>query len=38
VLLGRLSFEAGAGDWVEVRTDGTDGHVIADAVQFVPLR
>ena len=29
---------AGDGGWVEVRNDGTNGHVIADAVQFVPVK
>jgi hypothetical protein len=33
--LGTFSFAAGDGGWVEVRTTGTDGHVIADAVRFV---
>jgi hypothetical protein len=36
LLLG--TFELGPGSWVEVRNDGADGHVIADAVQFVPAR
>lgn len=36
--LGVFSFEAGPSGWVEIRNDGTDGHVIADAVQFVPER
>ncbi len=34
--LGTFDFPADGG-WVEVRTEGTDGHVIADAVQFVRL-
>lgn len=38
VLLGEFEFEAGEGGWVEVRNDGTNGHVIVDAVQFVPKR
>ncbi|QEL14967.1 FAD-dependent oxidoreductase [Limnoglobus roseus] len=33
--LGVFRFAAGEAGWVEVRTDGTDGHVIADAVRFV---
>jgi hypothetical protein len=33
--LGTFRF-AGEGGWVEVRNDGSDGHVIADAVQFLP--
>lgn len=36
VLLGLFEFAAGSTGWVEIRTDGTDGYVIADAVQFVP--
>lgn len=36
LLLGVFSFAAGAAGWVEVRNDGSTGHVIADAVQFVP--
>ncbi|MBI5395724.1 MAG: FAD-dependent oxidoreductase [Verrucomicrobia bacterium] len=36
--LGTFRFDAGANGWLEIRTDGTDGHVIADAVQFVPVR
>jgi hypothetical protein len=38
VLLGTLAFDAGESGWVEVRNDGTDGHVIADAVQFVRVK
>jgi hypothetical protein len=34
-LLGTFDFDAGDSGWVEVRNDGSDGHVIADAVQFV---
>ncbi len=33
--LGIYSFEAGHSGWVEIRTNGTNGHVIADAVLFV---
>lgn len=36
LVLGVFAFEAGESGWVEVRNDGADGHVIADAVQFVP--
>jgi FAD dependent oxidoreductase len=36
VSLGVFRFAAGETGWVEVRNDGTDGHVIADAVQWVP--
>jgi hypothetical protein len=33
--LGVFEFPA-TGGWVEVRNDGADGFVIADAVQFLP--
>ncbi|MFO0925578.1 MAG: FAD-dependent oxidoreductase [Gemmataceae bacterium] len=36
LLLGVFAFAAGDTGWVEVRNDGSRGHVIADAVQFVP--
>ena len=36
--LGVFEFKAGDGGWVEVRTTDTDGHVIADAVQFIPAK
>lgn len=36
VPLGTYEFEAGEAGWVEVRNEGTRGHVIADAVQFLP--
>ncbi len=36
IVLGVYAFDAGDTGWVEVGTEGTDGHVIADAVQFVP--
>ncbi len=35
VRLGVFRFEAGEAGWVEIRNDGADGYVIADAVQFV---
>jgi hypothetical protein len=35
--LGIFSFAAGETGWVEIRNDNTDGFVIADAVQFVPV-
>ncbi len=38
VNLGTFEFDVGEAGWVEVRNDGTKGHVIADAVQFVPAR
>ena len=37
VLLGTFSFAAGAGGNVTVRTTGTNGYVIADAVEFVKV-
>lgn len=37
VSLGKFRFEAGTAGWVEIATKDTDGHVIADAVQFLPL-
>jgi hypothetical protein len=33
-LLGTYYFDAGTSGYVEIRTDGTDGYVIADAVRF----
>jgi flavin-dependent dehydrogenase len=36
--LGIFSFAAGEKGWVELRNDDTDGHVIADAVQFILVR
>ena len=36
IVVGVFSFEAGESGWVELRNERTDGHVIADAVQFVP--
>ncbi len=38
VLLGTFAFTAGSAGWVEVRNDGTKGHVIADAVQFLAVK
>lgn len=32
--LGKFKFQAGKSGWVEIRNDGTDGHVIIDAVRF----
>jgi hypothetical protein len=37
LLLGEFDFAAGQSGWVEIRNEGTKGHVIADAVQFVPV-
>ena len=36
IVVGVFRFEAGESGWVELRDDGADGHVIADAVQFAP--
>jgi hypothetical protein len=36
--LGVFAFAADGSAWVEIRNDGTDGYVIADAVQFVPAK
>ena len=36
IVLGTFSFAEGDAGWVEIRNDGADGHVIADAVQFLP--
>jgi hypothetical protein len=36
MVLGAYSFAKGEGGWVEMSNVATDGHVIADAVQFVP--
>ncbi len=33
--LGTYTFAKGDAGWIELRTTGTDGHVIADAVRFV---
>jgi hypothetical protein len=38
VRLGTFRFEAGTGGWVEVRNDGSDGHVVADAVQWLAVK
>ena len=35
IVVGVFRFEAGESGWVEIRDDGADGHVIADAVQLV---
>jgi FAD dependent oxidoreductase len=37
IVLGVFSFEAGDAGWVTLKNDLADGHVIADAVQFVPV-
>jgi FAD-dependent oxidoreductase family protein len=37
-LLGEYRFEPGKEAWLEIRVDGVDGTVLADAVLFVPIR
>ena len=37
IVVGIFSFSEGEGGWVELRNEGVDGHVIADAVQFLPV-
>jgi hypothetical protein len=36
--LGAFRFDSGTNGWVEIRTEDTNGHVIADAVQFAPVK
>lgn len=36
--VGTFEFAADGSGWVEIGTTGTDGHVIADAVIFVPVK
>lgn len=36
--LGKFKFKAGKGGYVEVRNDGTDGYVVADAVQWLAVK
>lgn len=36
LLLGTFAFDAGRSGSVEIRNAGTDGHVVVDAVQFLP--
>lgn len=38
VSLGTFRFEAGKGGYVEVGNAGTDGHVVIDAVQWLPAK
>jgi hypothetical protein len=38
VLLGTFRFKAGKVGWVEVRNEGTKGYVVADAVQWLPVK
>ena len=35
--VGTFEFTAGADSWVEISNESTDGHVIIDAVQWLPL-
>ncbi|MEQ1854692.1 MAG: hypothetical protein ABMA01_24250 [Chthoniobacteraceae bacterium] len=35
--LGEFEFAAGTEGWVEIGNEGTDGHVIIDAVQWLPV-
>ena len=37
ILLGTYAFDAGSTGTVTIRTDGTDGYVIADAIKFTPV-
>lgn len=36
ISLGTFRFEAGQPAWVEIKNDGANGHVIADAIQLLP--
>ena len=36
-VLGTFEFAAGREGWVEIRNTGTDGHVVVDAVQWLPV-
>lgn len=36
--LGSFTFDEGKTGWVEIRNDGTQGHVIVDAVQWLPAK
>jgi hypothetical protein len=36
-VLGTFDFAAGKAGWVEISNAGTDGHVIVDAVQWIPV-
>jgi hypothetical protein len=36
-ILGTFEFAAGREGWVEIRNTGTDGHVVVDAVQWLPV-
>jgi hypothetical protein len=37
IVLGVYPFAAGDAGWVEIRNDATNGFVVADAVQFIPV-
>ncbi len=36
--VGSFTFEAGKSGWVEISNEGTKGHVIVDAVQWLPVK
>ena len=38
MFLGEYRFEPGKTAWLEIRADGADGVVLADAAVFVPVR
>jgi hypothetical protein len=38
IVVGVFPFEAGATGWVEVRNEGTNGHVVVDALEFLPVK
>jgi hypothetical protein len=37
IVLGVFPFDEGQSGWVELRNDETNGYVIADAIQFIPV-
>jgi hypothetical protein len=37
-IIGTFEFAAGKDGWVEISNAGTDGHVIVDAVQWLPIK
>jgi hypothetical protein len=37
-VVGTFEFSAGQADWVEIGNAGTDGHVVIDAVQWLPAK
>ena len=38
ISLGQFHFEKGKAGHVEIRNDGTDGYVVIDAVQWLPVK